>query len=278
MGLTILLAGTAGHARYVFLQIEPSRRVDPGELLVGRWRSKSPLFLWSLHTGDQRSSVPSTGRTSVMDARSRSLRKYGLTPADYDEMVETQNGRCMIWNTDRPGTESGPRARRFPGTLGESPQPLRRDEGSNPSPSAAPGNAWQCGSRPSASSDEATAVVRFGDVCVRLSLPNLKTPAAVCRTVATPHDFPHPKSSGHRTPAPDVRAGARIAVALQLRRLPGAGVADRLDLISDRGDHERVLNDVAEFHVPDSREVSSPRRSDPRLRQRAGMSPEIATA
>jgi Recombination endonuclease VII len=42
-----------------------------------------------------------------MDARSRSLRKYGLTPADYDEMVETQNGRCMICNTDQPGTESG---------------------------------------------------------------------------------------------------------------------------------------------------------------------------
>ena len=36
-----------------------------------------------------------------MDARSRSLRKYGLTPADYDEMVETQNGRCMICNTDQ---------------------------------------------------------------------------------------------------------------------------------------------------------------------------------
>jgi Recombination endonuclease VII len=43
----------------------------------------------------------------VVDARSRSLRKYGLTPADYDEMVETQNGRCMICNTDQPGTESG---------------------------------------------------------------------------------------------------------------------------------------------------------------------------
>lgn len=42
-----------------------------------------------------------------MDARSRSLRKYGLTPADYDEMVGTQNGRCMICNTDQPGTESG---------------------------------------------------------------------------------------------------------------------------------------------------------------------------
>ena len=42
-----------------------------------------------------------------MDARSRSLRKYGLTPAEYDEMVETQNGRCMICNSDQPGTESG---------------------------------------------------------------------------------------------------------------------------------------------------------------------------
>ena len=42
-----------------------------------------------------------------MDARSRSLRKYGLTPADYDEMVETQNGRCMICDADQPGTESG---------------------------------------------------------------------------------------------------------------------------------------------------------------------------
>ena len=42
-----------------------------------------------------------------MDARSRSLRKHGLTPADYDKMVETQNGRCMICNTDQPGTESG---------------------------------------------------------------------------------------------------------------------------------------------------------------------------
>ena len=30
-----------------------------------------------------------------MDARSRSLRKYGLTPADYDELVETQN----VWGT-----------------------------------------------------------------------------------------------------------------------------------------------------------------------------------
>jgi hypothetical protein len=58
-------------------------------------------------TGDQRSSVPSTARSGVMDARSRSLRKYGLTSADYDEMVETQNGRCMICNTDQPGTESG---------------------------------------------------------------------------------------------------------------------------------------------------------------------------
>ncbi|MGH3065535.1 MAG: endonuclease VII domain-containing protein [Gaiellaceae bacterium] len=57
--------------------------------------------------GDQRSSIPSTGRSSVMDARSRSLRKYGLTPADYGAMVETQNGRCMICNTDQPGTESG---------------------------------------------------------------------------------------------------------------------------------------------------------------------------
>jgi hypothetical protein len=28
-----------------------------------------------------------------MDARSRSLRKYGLTLLDYDEMVKTQDGR-----------------------------------------------------------------------------------------------------------------------------------------------------------------------------------------
>ena len=42
-----------------------------------------------------------------MDARSRSLGKYGLTPGDYDEMVATQNGQCMICNTDKPGTESG---------------------------------------------------------------------------------------------------------------------------------------------------------------------------
>ena len=39
-----------------------------------------------------------------MDARSRSLRKYGLTQGDYDEMVATQNGQCMICKTDKPGT------------------------------------------------------------------------------------------------------------------------------------------------------------------------------
>ena len=30
-----------------------------------------------------------------MDASSPSLRKYGLTQGDYDEMVEPQNGQCM---------------------------------------------------------------------------------------------------------------------------------------------------------------------------------------
>jgi hypothetical protein len=38
-----------------------------------------------------------------MDARSRSLRKYGLTLLDYDEMVKAQDGRCRICGT----TESG---------------------------------------------------------------------------------------------------------------------------------------------------------------------------
>jgi hypothetical protein len=38
-----------------------------------------------------------------MDARSRSLRKYGLTLLDYDEMVKTQDGRCHICGT----TDSG---------------------------------------------------------------------------------------------------------------------------------------------------------------------------
>lgn len=38
-----------------------------------------------------------------MDARSRSLRKYGLTLLDYDEMVKAQDGRCRICET----TESG---------------------------------------------------------------------------------------------------------------------------------------------------------------------------
>src|SRR5918992_2105889 len=38
-----------------------------------------------------------------MDARSRSLRKYGLTLLDYDEMVKTQDGRCRICGT----TDSG---------------------------------------------------------------------------------------------------------------------------------------------------------------------------
>jgi hypothetical protein len=42
-----------------------------------------------------------------MDARARSLRKYGLTPADYDQMVEAQNGRCLTCGTDEP--ESTPR-------------------------------------------------------------------------------------------------------------------------------------------------------------------------
>ena len=42
-----------------------------------------------------------------MDASSPSLRKYGLTQGDHDEMVESQNGQCMICNTDQPGTQSG---------------------------------------------------------------------------------------------------------------------------------------------------------------------------
>ena len=38
-----------------------------------------------------------------MDARSRSLRKYGLTLLDYDEMVKTQDGRCRICGTTVSG-------------------------------------------------------------------------------------------------------------------------------------------------------------------------------
>jgi hypothetical protein len=30
-------------------------------------------------------------------------RKYGITPAEYDAMVEAQNGRCAICNANKPG-------------------------------------------------------------------------------------------------------------------------------------------------------------------------------
>jgi hypothetical protein len=58
---------------------------------------------WSLYARNQRSSVSSGGRSSVMDARSKSLRKYGLSLLDYDELVKAQDGRCRICGT----TESG---------------------------------------------------------------------------------------------------------------------------------------------------------------------------
>jgi hypothetical protein len=38
-----------------------------------------------------------------MDARSRSLRKYGLRLLDYDEMVKAQDGRCRICGTTASG-------------------------------------------------------------------------------------------------------------------------------------------------------------------------------
>lgn len=37
------------------------------------------------------------------DHRSRLMRRYGITPEQYDEMLRSQDGRCAICRTDQPG-------------------------------------------------------------------------------------------------------------------------------------------------------------------------------
>lgn len=51
--------------------------------------------------------VAANRRDGAANSRRYTLARYGITPADYDAMLESQAGRCAICQTDDPASRSG---------------------------------------------------------------------------------------------------------------------------------------------------------------------------
>jgi hypothetical protein len=64
---------------------------QPGRLRAAQWNKENP----ERYRANQRAYVES-GRKSVSDRKSHLKRKFGLTQAEYDELLELQDGGCAI--------------------------------------------------------------------------------------------------------------------------------------------------------------------------------------
>ena len=64
---------------------------------------KKKVYTAAMRAANKRWSAKNRARLEILNRNSLLKRKYGITQAQYEEMVKKQNGRCAICKTDKPG-------------------------------------------------------------------------------------------------------------------------------------------------------------------------------